>query len=116
MRGIRPLRYFFVPLVQRNETFLSDAASKQAPPDSAKLEDFSKLAGETSLYTTTKMHIKQTLIHPRAEEYEVAEQDAEARGKKLLERKAKKAEAGHVLIEEIERLVAEVGLIANGHV
>ncbi|KAI0772395.1 hypothetical protein BD413DRAFT_41896 [Trametes elegans] len=34
---------------------------------------------------------------------------------KLLERKGKKADAGHVLIQDIERLIAEVGIITGTH-
>lgn len=38
------------------------------------------------------------------------------RVQKLLERKAKKTEAGQLLIQDIERLVAEVGIISGGYI
>ena len=49
--------------------------------------------------------------HFMKEETELSE-----RIKKLLERKAKKTEAGQLLIQDIERLVAEVGIISGAHV
>lgn len=44
------------------------------------------------------------------------ETELSERIKKLLERKAKKTEAGQLLIQDIERLVAEVGIISGAHV
>ncbi|KAI0369537.1 hypothetical protein BV20DRAFT_1122001 [Pilatotrama ljubarskyi] len=46
------------------------------------------------------------------------EEDAEVsrRVQKLLERKAAKADAGRALVEDIERIIAEVGIIAGTHV
>ncbi|TBU46381.1 hypothetical protein BD309DRAFT_858167 [Dichomitus squalens] len=54
----------------------------------------------------------QTLISNHIkEEMEVSE-----RVGKLLERKMKKTEAGRLLVEDIERLVGEVGIIAGSHI
>ncbi|TBU22291.1 hypothetical protein BD311DRAFT_770641 [Dichomitus squalens] len=57
-------------------------------------------------------HKNQTLISNHIkEEMEVSE-----RVGKLLERKMKKTEAGRLLVEDIERLVGEVGIISGSHI
>ncbi len=50
------------------------------------------------------------------EQYVKEETELSDRVQKLLERKAKKTEAGQLLIQDIERLVAEVGIISGGHI
>lgn len=50
------------------------------------------------------------------ENYAKEEIELSERVRKLLERKAKKTDAGHLLIQDIERLVAEVGIISGGHI
>ncbi|KAI0754287.1 hypothetical protein C8Q80DRAFT_358833 [Daedaleopsis nitida] len=82
-----------VARVQRSESFL-ERANTLAAPDSARME------------------AHRTLIDTRAGE----EADLAARLKQLLERKANKTDVGRVLVADIERLIAEVGMIAGGHV
>ena len=56
-------------------------------------------------------------LTPRFPEHYVKEDsDVSERIKKLLERKARKTEAGQLLIQDIERLVGEVGIISGAHV
>ena len=50
------------------------------------------------------------------EHYVKEDSDVSERIKKLLERKARKTEAGQLLIQDIERLVGEVGIISGAHV
>ncbi|KAI1796042.1 hypothetical protein LXA43DRAFT_988074 [Ganoderma leucocontextum] len=50
------------------------------------------------------------------EHYVKEESELSERVKKLLERKAEKSEVGQLLIQDIERLVAEVGIISGAHV
>ncbi|KAI0758220.1 hypothetical protein C8Q74DRAFT_1303806 [Fomes fomentarius] len=60
----------------------------------------------------SKNHENGALI----ETYKNREAEVAAKVKRLLDRKGKKTEAGHVLIEDIERLISEVGIIAGSHV
>ncbi|KAI0722585.1 hypothetical protein C8Q76DRAFT_691322 [Earliella scabrosa] len=48
--------------------------------------------------------------------YTHQEAELTAKLKRLLDRKGKKTEAGRVLIQDIERLIAEVGVVASGHI
>ncbi|PIL37475.1 hypothetical protein GSI_01169 [Ganoderma sinense ZZ0214-1] len=50
------------------------------------------------------------------ENYVKEESEVSARIKTLLERKARKTEAGQLLIRDIERLAGEVGIISGAHV
>ncbi|EIW56355.1 uncharacterized protein TRAVEDRAFT_21559 [Trametes versicolor FP-101664 SS1] len=50
-----------------------------------------------------------------AASYAEEETALSARLQKLLQHKAAKADAGHALVEEVERLIAEVGIIAGTH-
>ncbi|KAI0659495.1 hypothetical protein C8Q70DRAFT_113135 [Cubamyces menziesii] len=51
-----------------------------------------------------------------ATSYAKEESEVSSRLQTLLERKSTKAEAGHVLIKDIERLIAEVAIIADSHI
>ena len=49
-------------------------------------------------------------------DYNKEETEISERTGKLLKRKGEKTETGHLLIQDIERLVGEVGIIAGSHI
>lgn len=92
----------------------SHIREKQAPLSHRILPRLTKMV--PSLVRETVLHMVLNPSHSCSETYKNREAEVAAKVKRLLDRKGKKTEAGRVLIEDIERLVSEVGIIAGSHV
>lgn len=92
------------------ESFL-EAADALVSPDPATSDAHAAIASERRIPPSTL----STYLRVAEASYANEEAALSARLQKLLQHKAEKADAGHALVEAVEQLIAEVGIIAGTH-